>query len=150
QVDVHVNQAGADDLSRRVEGVIGVEIGSRADGEDAIALQPEIGDLVEILARIDDPAGGNAQGVHGGDCSRWARRSQPESVGLRSMNAHTSSSPPRYRAANFGQRWRIISSVIVSCVNLGRTTLPSCSYRRSYSATSSSPLVSSQAWRPRP
>ena len=39
--------------------------GLRPDAEDAVAADPEVGDLVEVLRRVDDAAVGDAEGGHG-------------------------------------------------------------------------------------
>src|SRR5206468_5031808 len=64
QVDVHVDQARADDLARGVEGAVGPQVLLRPDPGDAVALDPQVGDLVEVLRRVDHPAVGDAQDGH--------------------------------------------------------------------------------------
>ena len=66
QVDVHVDQAGTDDLVGGVDGAVGVQVGPRAEREDAVALDPEVGDGVEILGRVDDAAMVDQKDGHSG------------------------------------------------------------------------------------
>ena len=49
QVDVHVDQAGADDLAGGVEGPVGLQVRLGTDADDALALDPQVGHLVEVL-----------------------------------------------------------------------------------------------------
>ena len=70
QVDVHVDQPRADDLAAGVDGAVGVQVRPGADGENAAVLKPDVGDLVDALRRIDDPAVGDAKDVHAEDCTR--------------------------------------------------------------------------------
>ena len=44
QVDVHVDQAGADDHPGRVDGAVGLDLWVRPDAEDAVAADPEVAD----------------------------------------------------------------------------------------------------------
>ena len=62
-------QPGVDDQAGRVDGPVGGAAGLRADAEDAIVLDPQVGDGVEVLRRIDDAAVRDAKGGHGGDCT---------------------------------------------------------------------------------
>ena len=65
---VHVDQSGTNDLARGIERAIGLRRRVRPHGENVFAANPQIANAVEILRRVDDPAIGNAEGVHGGDC----------------------------------------------------------------------------------
>ena len=64
EVDVHVDPAGRDDEAGGVDGAIGSAAGLRAGGEDAVVFDPQIGDGVEVLRRIDDAAVGDAEDGH--------------------------------------------------------------------------------------
>lgn len=61
QVHVHVDEARADDHSRGVDGAVGRRAG-RAD--DLAVVNPQVGDAVEILRGIDEPAVGDAKKGH--------------------------------------------------------------------------------------
>ena len=48
----------------RVDGAVGLDVRLGADAEDAVAADPEVGDLVDVLGRVDDAAVADAEGVH--------------------------------------------------------------------------------------
>jgi predicted aspartyl protease len=73
-VDVHIDQAGADDLACRLIDTVGVKFRVRPEADDALAAEPDIRDLVDALRRIDDPAVGDSLGVHEDDSSRQTCR----------------------------------------------------------------------------
>ena len=51
QMDVHVDEAGTDDLARGVEGAVGLRRRVRSHAEDLLAANPQIGNLVDVLRR---------------------------------------------------------------------------------------------------
>src|SRR5262249_27069429 len=57
-----------------VGGAGGPAAGLRADAHHAGVGEPEVGDLVEVLRRVDDAAVGDAEGGHAGDCTAGGRR----------------------------------------------------------------------------
>jgi hypothetical protein len=63
-MDVHINEAGTDDLARGVESAIRLRRGVRSEAEDVFAANPQIRHLVDALSRVDDAAIGDAKGNH--------------------------------------------------------------------------------------
>jgi hypothetical protein len=55
-VNVHIDQAGADDHAGGIEYLRRLQSRLRPDAEDLFAANPKVGDFVETLRRIDDAA----------------------------------------------------------------------------------------------
>src|SRR5262249_39877869 len=66
QVNVHVNESGADDLAGRIDGAVGLEAGVGPDTENLVALDPQLVGAVDLLRRVDDAAVDDAGEVHAG------------------------------------------------------------------------------------
>ena len=71
EVDVDVDQARADDQAAGVDDDLGLLV-PLADGQDAPLAQPEVGDLVDVLAGVDDPAALDLDRPHVGSLRRQA------------------------------------------------------------------------------
>ncbi len=61
EVDVDVDQARADDHAAGVDDDLGLFVAA-AHRQDSAAADPQVADLVEVLARVDDPAAADLNG----------------------------------------------------------------------------------------
>ena len=64
EVDMHVDQAGANNHAGRVDGSLRMPAGAGAEADDLVALDPQIVGAIEILGGIDESAVRDAQSVH--------------------------------------------------------------------------------------
>ena len=69
-MDVHIDQARTDDLAGGVHSTVSLDVRLRTDSMYVFSADPKLRYLVDTLRRVDDAAIGDAQDVHGVNCSR--------------------------------------------------------------------------------
>ena len=65
EVDVHVDQTGADDHAGGVQDLVSLPAPLGPEAEDLVPFDPEIGELIHALRGIDNTAIAEAKGFHG-------------------------------------------------------------------------------------
>src|SRR5581483_9883362 len=64
QMDVHVDETRTYDFARGIEDAISLCRGMRPHAQDVLATNPQVGNLINALRRVDDPDIGDTEDCH--------------------------------------------------------------------------------------